>query len=177
MIHIKRILCPIDFSECSRHALDEAVALAHLYDACVTAVHVFPEAIAADPFAGLPEFQPFKLTDRYRAYLLEHLRAFATSEGAEPRRMHLDIREGVDIDAEIVAAAEQLTPDLIVMGTHGRSGFQRLMLGSVADKVLRKARFPVLTVPCRRGHRTRYPPAPRPLRTSYAESTFPTARW
>jgi nucleotide-binding universal stress UspA family protein len=146
MIQIKRILCPVDFSACSRHALDEAIAIAHLYDACVTAVHVFPEAIAADPFAGLPEFQPFRLTDRHRAHLLGHLKTFATSEGAEPRRMNFAIREGVDIDSEILAAAEQITPDVIVMGTHGRSGFQRLMLGSVAEKVLRKARCPVLTV-------------------------------
>jgi nucleotide-binding universal stress UspA family protein len=146
MIHITRILCPVDFSECSRHALDEAVALAHLYDACVTAVHVFPEAIAADPFAGLPEFQPLRLTDRHRAHLLEHLKTFATSEGAEPRRINFAIREGAEIDAEILAAAEQITPDVIVMGTHGRSGFQRVMLGSVAEKVLRKAPCPVLTV-------------------------------
>jgi nucleotide-binding universal stress UspA family protein len=147
MIQIKRILCPVDFSDFSRHALDEAIAIAHLYDACVTALHVFPEAIAADPFAGLPEFQPFRLTDRHRAHLLEHLKTFATSEGAESRRMDFAIREGVDIDAEILEAAEQMKPDLIVMGTHGRSGFQHLMLGSVAEKVLHKARCPVLTVP------------------------------
>src|SRR6185436_19123551 len=83
MIHITRILCPVDFSECSRHALDEAIAIAHLYGACVTALHVFPEAIAADPFGGLPEFQPLRLTDRHRAHLLQHLKTFATSEGAE----------------------------------------------------------------------------------------------
>jgi nucleotide-binding universal stress UspA family protein len=147
MIQIKRILCPVDFSEFSRHALDEAIAVAHLYDACVTALHVFPEAIAADPFAGLPEFQPFRLTDRHRARLVEHVKTFATAEGAEPRRMNVAIREGVDIDVEILEAAVQIKPDRIVMGTHGRSGFQRLMLGSVAEKVLRKARVPVLTVP------------------------------
>ena len=142
-----RILCPVDFSEFSRHALDEAIAIAHLFDGCVTALHVFPLAIAADPFPGLPEFQPFTLTDRHRAHLLRQLSAFATTEGAEPRRLTVALREGVDIHAEILAAADQLTPDLIVMGTHGRSGFQHLMLGSVAEKVLHKARCPVLTVP------------------------------
>ena len=147
MIDIKRILCPVDFSEFSRHALDEAIAIAHLYDGCVTALHAFPEAIAADPFAGLPEFQPFRLTNRHRAHLLQHLQTFATSEGAERRSMNVAIREGVDIDVEILEAADQMNPDLIVMGTHGRSGFQHLMLGSVAEKVLHKARCPVLTVP------------------------------
>ena len=143
----KRILCPIDFSDFSRHALDEAIAIAHLYDGCVTALHVFPLAIAADPFAGLPEFQPFRLTDRHRAHLLRQLSTLATTEGAEQGQITVALREGVDIHAEILEAADQMTPDLIVMGTHGRSGFQHLMLGSVAEKVLHKAHCPVLTVP------------------------------
>ena len=160
MIQIKRILCPVDFSEFSRHALDEAIAIAHLYDACVTGLHVFPEAIAADPFSGLPEFQPFRLTDRHRAHLLEHLKTFATSEGAESRRMDFAIREGVDIHAEILEAADQMKPDLIVMGTHGRSGFQHLMLGSVAEKVLHGASCPVLTVPRKAPEAVSAGPAP-----------------
>jgi len=147
MTPYKRILCPVDFSDFSRHALDEAIAIAHLYDGCVTALHVFPLAIAADPFAGLPEFQPFRLTDRHRAHLLRQLSTFAATEGAEQRRTTVALREGVDIHAEILEAADRMTPDLIVMGTHGRSGFQHLMLGSVAEKVLHKARWPVLTVP------------------------------
>jgi nucleotide-binding universal stress UspA family protein len=147
MTAFKRILCPVDFSDFSRHALDEAIAIAHLYDGCVTALHVFPIAIPADPFGGLPDFQPFTLTDRHRAHILRQLSAFATSEGAEPRRITVALREGTDIHAEILEAADQMKPDLIVMGTHGRSGFQHVMLGSVAEKVLHKARYPVLTVP------------------------------
>jgi nucleotide-binding universal stress UspA family protein len=147
MTAFKRILCPVDFSEFSRHALDEAIAIAHLYDGCVTALHVFPIAVPADPFGGLPDFQPFTLTDRHRAHILRQLSAFATTEGAEPRRITVALREGTDIHAEILEAADQMKPDLIVMGTHGRSGVQHLMLGSVAEKVLHKARHPVLTVP------------------------------
>ena len=147
MTGFTRILCPVDFSEFSRHALDEAIAIAHLYEGHVTALHVFPIAIPADPFGGLPDFQPFTLTDRHRAHILRQLSAFATIEGAEPRRITVALREGTDIHAEILEAADQMKPDLIVMGTHGRSGFQHLMLGSVAEKVLHKARYPVLTVP------------------------------
>ena len=147
MTAFKRILCPVDFSDFSRHALDESIAIAHLYDGCVTALHVFPLAIPADPFAGLPEFKPFTLTDRHRAHILGQLSSFATAEGAEPRRITVALREGTDIHAEILEAADQMKPDLIVMGTHGRSGFQHLMLGSVAEKVLHKTRYPVLTVP------------------------------
>ena len=83
MTGFKRILCPVDFSEFSRHALDEAIAMAHLYDGCVTALHVFPIAIPADPFGGLPEFQPFTLTDLHRAHILRQLSNFAVGEGAE----------------------------------------------------------------------------------------------
>jgi nucleotide-binding universal stress UspA family protein len=149
MTPYKRILCPVDFSEFSRHALDQAIAIAHLYDGCVTALHVFPIAIPADPFGGLPDFQPFTLTDRHRAHMLRQLSTFASAEGAEPRRISVTLREGTDIHAEILEAADQMTPDLIVMGTHGRSGFQHVMLGSVTEKVLRKAHCPVLTVPAR----------------------------
>lgn len=146
MIEIKRILCAVDFSDCSRHALDEAIAIGHLYDASVTVLHVFPQAIASDPFAGLPEFQPFRLTDQHRAHLFRHLKTFAAREGAEAARMEYAVREGVDIHVEILEAAEQVHPDLIVIGTHGRTGLQHLMLGSVAEKVLHKAGCPVLTV-------------------------------
>ena len=147
MTAFKRILCPVDFSEFSRHALDEAIAIAHLYDGCVTALHVFPIAIPADPFGGLPDFQPFRLTERHRAHILRQLSTFGTAEGAEPRRITVALREGTNIDAEILEAADRMKPDLIVMGTHGRSGFQHVMLGSVVEKVLHKARYPVLTVP------------------------------
>jgi nucleotide-binding universal stress UspA family protein len=149
MTGFKRILCPVDFSACSRHALDEAIAIAHLYDGCVTALHVFPIAIPADPFGGLPDFQPFRLTDRHRAHILGQLSAFTTAEGAEPRRITVALREGVDVHAEILEAANQMKSDVIVVGTHGRSGFQHVMLGSVAEKVLHKANCPVLTVPSR----------------------------
>jgi nucleotide-binding universal stress UspA family protein len=146
MIQLKRILCPVDFSECSRHALDEAIAVAHLFDGHVTALHVFPIAVPADPFGGLPDFQPFRLTDRHRTHILRQLSAFTNSEGAEPKRISVALREGVDIHAEILDAADQTKPDVIVMGTHGRSGLQHVMLGSVAEKVLHKASCPVLTV-------------------------------
>ena len=160
MTAFARILCPVDFSEFSRHALDEAIAIAHLYDGCVTALHVFPIAIPADPFGGLPEFQPFRLTDRHRAHILKQLSTFAAAEGAEPRRITVELREGTDIDVQILDVADEIKPDVIVIGTHGRSGVQHLMLGSIAEKVLRKARYPVLTVPQRGPDAVPVGPAP-----------------
>src|SRR5690348_9061451 len=157
---ITRILCPVDFSDFSRRALDEAVALAHLMDGCVTALHVFPIAIPGNPFAGLQDFEPFTLTDKHRAHLLRQLSDFATAEGAERNRITVALREGVDIHAEILTAAAEMEPDLIVLGTHGRSGFQRLMLGSVTEKVLHKSQWPVLTVPARAPDAVPAGPAP-----------------
>src|SRR5689334_11137551 len=107
MIRFQRILCAVDFSQCSQHALDEAIAIAHLYDAAITVLTVFPQAIASDPFAGLPEFQPFRLTDHHRAHLFRHLKTFAEREGAEASRMEYAVREGVGIHAGILEAAEQ----------------------------------------------------------------------
>ena len=135
MNQVQQILCPVDFLPTSR-----ATRSTRRLPSRISTMHVSrrsmcsPKRFAADLFAGLPEFQPFRLTDRHRAHLLEHLKTFATSEGAASRRMNFAIREGVDVDAEILEAAEQMKPDLIVMGTHGRSGFQHLMLGSVAVK-------------------------------------------
>jgi nucleotide-binding universal stress UspA family protein len=160
MTEFKRILCPVDFSEFSRHALDESIAIAHLYDGCVTALHVFPIAIPADPFGGLPDFQPFRLTERHRAHILKQLSTFAIAEGAEPQRITVELRDGTDIDVQILEVADEIKPDVIVMGTHGRSGIQHLMLGSVAEKVLRKARYPVLTVPQRGPDAVPVGPAP-----------------
>ena len=58
MIQIKRILCPVDFSDFSRHALDEAIAIAHLYDACVTALHVFPKRLRRTRSRACRNFSP-----------------------------------------------------------------------------------------------------------------------
>ena len=148
MIQITRILCPIDFSEFSRHALDHAMAIARLYGSRVIVLHVFPLAVEAVPFAGLDP-QPFVLHAAERVRLLARMKAFAAAESGAGFGVDCVVREGVDIHAEILAETDALDPDLLVMGTHGRSGFQHLVLGSVTEQVLRKADCPVLTVPRR----------------------------
>jgi nucleotide-binding universal stress UspA family protein len=145
MLQINRILCPVDFSEFSQHALDHAIAIARTYGSCITVLNVFPIAIPADPFAGLAGFQPVTLEESQQEQLIAYVKEFASREAGYP--LHCVVREGADVHAEILAAAAEIDPDLIVMGTHGRSGFQHLALGSVAEKVLRKANCPVLTVP------------------------------
>jgi len=148
MIEIQRILCPIDFSEYSRHAVDHAVALARQYESTITALHVFPTVPVMAYAPGMPGFDPIVLTPTLRDQLLVDLKGFIDTESTPRVPMEPVIREG-DPVSEILSQATDMNADLLVMGTHGRSGFERLLLGSVTEKILRKAGCPVLTVPRR----------------------------
>jgi nucleotide-binding universal stress UspA family protein len=147
MIEIRRILCPIDFSDFSRRALDHAIAIARWYKASVTVLHVFssvPVAMGAGPMV----FEPILLPPVDRDQLLADTKAFAEMESAPGIGIDAVVREG-NPSREILDHAAGMKADLIVIGTHGRSGFERLLLGSVAEKVLRKASCAVMTVPRR----------------------------
>ena len=148
MIEIQRILCPIDFSDCSRRAVDHAIAIARWYGSTVTALHVFSPAPVAAYGSGPVIFEPMVLTAVDRDQLLADTKAFIESEKAPGVPLDAVVREG-QAAAEILNQAASMNADLLVIGTHGRSGFERLLLGSVAERVLRKASCPVLTVPKR----------------------------
>jgi nucleotide-binding universal stress UspA family protein len=139
MIEVKRILCPVDFSEFSRHALHHAIAVGQWYESEVTVLHV----IANPPSIDLP---PMPLADAERDRLMAELRRFVgqTPPGLP---MKLVVQEAPDIRLEILAQAAILNAELLVIGSHGRSGFERLLLGSVTEKVMRKAPCPVTVVP------------------------------
>ena len=148
MIEIKKILCPIDFSEISRHAYSYAAAIARWYQSEIVALHVVVNrpAVEAAPVpyvAVLPALSLEQVrADAMRA-LPEFLRA---AHGGEVKFKALVV-EAPDVHREIVAQAGVIRPDLVVMGSHGRTGFDRIVLGSVAEKVLRKSAVPVLIVP------------------------------
>jgi nucleotide-binding universal stress UspA family protein len=141
MIRISRILCPIDFSEFSRRALDHAAALARWYESALTVLYVFPNVPAYD----LP---PVVLDESGRDRITREMTAFAACVGKD---VSLDLRvaEAPDVHGEILRQAEAVHADLIVAGSHGRSGFERLLLGSVAERLLRKAPCPLMVVPRR----------------------------
>ena len=145
MIAIRRILCPVDFSDHSRHALDHALAIAHWYDSTVTLMHVSPlmPVAAYAPLSGMAPY--VGLTPDARQALVGSMKRFA-AEAAAGGRIDYEIAEG-DAAPVILATATEFAADLIVLGTHGRSGFVRWVLGSVTEKVLRQADCPVLTVP------------------------------
>jgi nucleotide-binding universal stress UspA family protein len=146
MIEIRRILCPTDFSDCSRRALDHAVAIAKWYESAITLVHVSPIVPLAAYAPGSGVVPSANLSPDERQSLLTSMKQFAEAEAGPNMRFDYILAEGATA-TQILNAAETLASDLIVIGTHGRSGFERMMLGSVTEKVLRKAVCPVLSVP------------------------------
>ena len=144
----ERILCPIDFSEGSKGALVMAGALAHWYEARLTVLHVHANWPVADMLPSLRpiEARPLPLDEEERQTVLRAVRAFAGQAGL-PEGLDLEylIDDSIDVVAAVLARADEA--DVVVLGTHGRSGFERLLLGSVAERVLRKARCPVVVVP------------------------------
>jgi nucleotide-binding universal stress UspA family protein len=143
MIEFRRILCPIDFSDFSRHALSHAVAMARRYEGRVTLLYVAPllPSVVTFPLS----VGPVTMDPASREGLWAELCELA---GPLRDQVPLDVvlLDG-DAARRIVDHAREAQSDLVVMGTHGRSGFERWALGSVTEKVLRKAHCPVLTVP------------------------------
>lgn len=139
-----RILCPVDFSDTSAHAVRYAAAMATWFHSQLTLQHVYGPLFM--PVPGLPppvDRVPPGEVDRLAA----EVRSFATTVGCgHSLEVVVDVGRPSD---EIVARAVRHRMDLVVMGTHGQGGFAHLVLGSVAEKVLRQVACPVLTVPPR----------------------------
>jgi nucleotide-binding universal stress UspA family protein len=142
---LRRILCPVDFSDFSRAAVDRAVALATPFRAEITALFVLPFVSPEDASTCAGPIAPEAGVQSAVAEDLEELLRPAREAGLQLR---LCVRSG-DCVGHILDEARDRGTDLIVMGTHGRSGLERWMLGSVTDSVLRKAPCPVLAVPRR----------------------------
>ena len=144
-----RILCPVDFSEGSRHALDYAVALAHSFCSYLDVLYVHRQT-APVPAFGYPEVvRPLPLTDTERAGLLQSLAELVAGDRASGVPIDTLFEEALAVAPTIVECAAREQTDLIVVGTHGRTGFERLVLGSVANRVMTTAGCPVLVVPPR----------------------------
>lgn len=139
-----RILCPVDFSDTSRHAIDHALAIARWCKASITALYV-SNLTSVAPGSPPPD------DGGLRAVLARLQSDLGTQfEGVRAAGIHVDVVvELGQPAARILDRARLGRSDLIVMGTHGASGFEHLLLGSVTEKVLRRAPCPVLTVPPR----------------------------
>ena len=150
MVAIDRVLCPVDLSSSSRLALQHALAIARWYEAKVTVLHVFRQVPVVDTAAaalgaGLYA-PPVALPEVDRKEVQRHVAEFvAHTPGTGNAAVH--VCEGINVREEILREAEAVGADLLVLGSHGLTGVKRLVLGSVAENVLRHALTPVLIVP------------------------------
>ena len=145
MLELRLILCPIDFSEFSIRAYQHALSLAEHYRAKVAVLHVveISHYPYADYVASTGDYAQF--CGALHAGGKEKLREFVTKQMHNLIQPELVVQEGVAPDC-ILSFAEARKADLIVMGTHGRRGFDRLVLGSVTDRVMRRAACPVIAI-------------------------------
>lgn len=141
----RRILVPTDFSEPSSRALDYAAALAAGLGAAINLIHVLHDPFTAQ--AAWEFYVPESPEVQERKYQDARARLAALAEGAAARGVPIatEVRLGNPMD-EINAAAVDYGSDLIVMSTHGRTGLPHLLLGSIAERVLRTAPCPVLAL-------------------------------
>src|SRR5271157_4687950 len=144
MPKIERILCPIDFSEFSEKAYEYAQSLAWHYKATLFLQHVIDSL--TPPFHRNPFPDSYnEICQALRAGAERQLQEFAEKHTREGILPHCSVRDGA-VTELVLEFAEAQAVNLIVMGTHGLRGIDRLTLGSVTEKVLRKARCPVLAV-------------------------------
>jgi universal stress protein A len=144
MIDLHRILVPTDFSKHSLNALKYAAALADKFQAEIYLLHVVQDLalFLPDAISGTPPYLP--PTDQMLTAVRDSLDKLAREELSK-LTVHCLAREGAPF-FEIIACAKENDVDLIIMGTHGRGLLAHMLMGSVAEKVVRKAPCPVLTV-------------------------------
>ena len=145
---LAHILCPVDFSEVSAHALEQATVVAGWYHAKITVLFVYTPTLPMVSESFGVSMPADRVEPAQIRRLQETARSFAGPAIEANRQVDVIVDIGRPVE-QILARASALGADMIVMGTHGASGFQHLMLGSVTEKVLRKASCPVLTVPPR----------------------------
>ncbi len=145
MIRVSKILVPVDFSEFCRHALRYGGELARRFEAELTLLHVVEDIypMVADPGVMLGPAVDFVADMRQSAE--KGLQKLVEEEWSQGLNVVQRVTVGVPF-LEIVRYAKEQQIDLIVITTHGRSGLAHVLMGSVAEKIVRKATCPVLTV-------------------------------
>ena len=141
----KRICCPIDFSDASRAALEVAADLARRGGADLVLLHAYP--IPGYTFPDGSVVASPRMMQELAEQAQRHLEEWRASAAAIAGEGRVAVEKVVgEPAAEIVSFAKAKGVDLLVLGTHGRSGLEHALMGSVAERVVRKAHCPVLTV-------------------------------
>ncbi|HEX7798102.1 MAG TPA: universal stress protein [Vicinamibacterales bacterium] len=156
-------MCPSDFSEASAHAVDQAIVLAEAYKARIIGLHAVSPLTSAVEAPAMDECR-------------DQLRACFASAMDAGIAVDLEVALGLPVH-RILDRASSLPADVIVMGTHGTSGFERFVLGSVTEKVLRKATCPVLTVPPRAQATSRLPFTHVLCAVDFSEASTAAVNW
>lgn len=145
MLKLQRILCPTDFSEFSVQAVRYACELAEKFQAELHLLNVLQDYDAIAPGTGESFTQFTDWLPELRKQSQEQLAALPGPEWNSKLEVHRSTQMGAPVD-EIVKYANEHHVDLIVQGTHGRRGVKHMLLGSVAENIVRYAPCPVLTV-------------------------------
>ncbi|MDR4508258.1 MAG: universal stress protein [Candidatus Brocadiaceae bacterium] len=141
MIILKKILCPVDHSECSYFALKYAISLALKDEAKLYLMHVIDTRIYD---TEIYPFSPYKPSETDLSKTHENLIKSLPEGTTDVLKVETIVINGIPFQ-EIIKTATEINADLIVIGTHGRTGIPHIMMGSVAEKVVRGAPCPVLT--------------------------------
>ena len=143
MLTIRRILVATDFTETSERALEFGIELARKFDAAITLVHAYQ--IPAMGFADGGYIAGAEVAAQLATAAQNRLDAMVESKKTAGVLTQAILRDGVAWE-EINAVAKEVEADLIVIGTHGRRGLARALLGSVAENVIRTSTIPVLVI-------------------------------
>lgn len=143
----RSILVPVDFSEVSQVALEYALQLAKMFDASVEVLHAWVTPAYVSPSVAIQLEGPASAQSMEAIVQAEARRQMEMFLSSVPKPHGVEITTRIEFgfEAEVIVKAAA-SKDLVVMGTTGRAGLSRLMLGSVAEKVIRQAPCPVLTV-------------------------------
>jgi nucleotide-binding universal stress UspA family protein len=143
-MQIKTILFPTDFSQGARAAMDHAVSLARDYDAKLILLYVIQDISIAEWYIP-SSLSVTDLVEDMQKSAWKEMDKWAAEVSAKVKTVEKTVVRGVPF-VEIIRTAKEKGADLLVIGTHGRTGIDHMLFGSTAEKVVRKAPCPVLTV-------------------------------
>ena len=143
-MQIKTVLFPTDFSQGARAAMDYALSLARDYNAKLVLLYVVQDISIAEWYIP-SSISATDLVEDMQKSAWNEMGKWATEAGAKVKDVEKMVARGVPF-VEIIRTAREKNVDVIIIGTHGRTGIDHMLFGSTAEKVVRKADCPVLTV-------------------------------
>lgn len=138
------IVFATDFSESSEHAFRYALSLARKFESRLAIIHVINEPVDLRGFY-VPHISFDKLEEEIEQGAIKMLEKFCRTHAGDYGKVETFVVPGIPYD-EIIKKGKELNADLIVLGTHGRTGLDHVLFGSTAEKVVRKSTIPVMTI-------------------------------